>query len=335
MGFSMPISYRRRKEEKGANAARRYIFIRYLLLLVLGLVIANIDLQFIQYYSLRFGGDLRSIATLIPDDHPIVYILSWDLIASIAVAGLVGLLFLGVRNPRYRFFLGYGWAFLYHIGLYSTNMEIIALQSVNGGFLTAFMGYGSIVIIATAMGDNFFFTDTVEAKRLRGLLLFGGVNLIITVILSWLASTGRVINAFNLDSSLASLPFIMTAVGASSLFIWAFYQAQNRLKWNLKFLKMFGANAFLLYFIAVLPDILFERIFGLLGYDTTSIPWYFSLIWAILLIFITTFTAWQMYKKDKRISTVKSSLLFLVSIVAVLIIVVILEVSGINIVAGI
>ena len=36
LGFSMPISYRKRKEEKGVAAARRYILFRYLILLLLG-----------------------------------------------------------------------------------------------------------------------------------------------------------------------------------------------------------------------------------------------------------------------------------------------------------
>ena len=52
LGFSMPISYRKRKEEKGVAAARRYILFRYLILLLLGFVIANIELQFLSLFSL-------------------------------------------------------------------------------------------------------------------------------------------------------------------------------------------------------------------------------------------------------------------------------------------
>lgn len=172
LGFTMPISFRKRKELIGAAAARRYIIFRYLLLLLLGFVIANAELIFLNYYSILedqtfiFAG----LSNIPLDHHPVLFIIPWHVVSTIAISGLVGFVFMGVRNPRYRFFLGYGWAILYQVGLHTTTLITYAQESVHSGILSAIMGYGSIVIIASAMGDYVFFTDLIETKKIAHII---------------------------------------------------------------------------------------------------------------------------------------------------------------------
>ncbi len=330
LGFTMPISFRKRKEEMGAAAARRYILIRYLLLLLLGFVIANYRLVFLEYYSILQDQNFAFTGLAnIPFYHqPLYFIIPWHEVMTIALSGLVGFIFMGVRNPRYRFFLGYGWAILYQFGLFSTDLSIYAENSMSSGIFAAIMGYGSIVIIATAMGDFVFFTDIIETKKIRSMLLFGAINFAITLILSWLAYGPRiVINAFSLNRELVSLPFVIATVGICSIVLWLFYQARNRFKWKLRIFQMFGVNALLLYFITVLPDFIFEEIMGVVGFS--PIPWAISLAWALVILWYASFTAWRTFKKEKYVSTTKMSLIFLVTCIALLIIVIVLDITGV------
>lgn len=183
LGFTMPISFRKRKEEKGTNAAVKYILFRYLILFVLGFVIANFKLNFVNYYSFPMN-ELYPLQGGVPILHrPVLFIINWGVVFSIAISGLIGFLFMGVRNTKYRFFLGYGWLFLYQIGLSAAPiLQTYAFESVHGGLFSAIFGYGSIAIIATAMGDFVFFSDAVATKKYRALLIFGAINFILPFI---------------------------------------------------------------------------------------------------------------------------------------------------------
>jgi hypothetical protein len=89
-------------------------------------------------------------------------------------------------------------------------------------------------------------------------------------------------------------------------------------------------SPFLIYFIAWLPDAIFEQITtGVLNLngDTSLIPWWISLAWGLVVIIYCTVIAWLLYRKNKQVSTVKTSLIFLVAVVAVLLIVIILELT--------
>jgi len=330
LGFTMPISYRKRKEEKGTGSAIRYILVRYFILLVLGFVAANIELEFLKYYSINLGTRFtyEGVGTIPISHRPVLFIIPWDVIFSIAASGLVGFIFMGVRNPRYRFFLGYGWLILYQVGLSSTVLEIYALQSVHGGIFGSIFGYGSIAIIATAMGDYLFFSDVFEAKKFQNLLIFGIANLVV-VVLFFIEIRDRqlqsLIDAFPTYRKTVSLLYVMAAIGVSCSVLWVFYQINTRFKKNMTWLRIFGMNAFMLYFLAELPDTLFETIMGdVLEMDIT---WWLSLIWGILVLGYCTYVAWYLYKKNRRISTIKSGLIFLATIVGILLIIIILELT--------
>ncbi|MBN2157082.1 MAG: hypothetical protein JW776_13645 [Candidatus Lokiarchaeota archaeon] len=326
LGFTMPISFRKRKEQKGPTSARRYIIFRYLALLILGFVIANIDLEFLKYYSFPEGRNFIYEGSIPLYHRPVLYIIPWDVVPSIAIAGLVGFIFMGVRNPRYRFFLGYGWAILYQVGLYTTELDTYALNSIHGGVFGSIMGYGSIVIIATAMGDLIFFSDTIETKKYRGMLIFGIFNLTITVVVLYLALRGIFIPAFTLSKHLVSFPFIVTAIGLSCVVLWGFYQLNTRFKLKLIWLQIFGISPFFIYFIAEVPDSLFEILTDELG---LSVTWWISLIWGLVVLGYCTYVAWYMHKNKKRVSTLKASLIFLVTILGILLIVILLDGFGV------
>ncbi|MHA1112549.1 MAG: hypothetical protein ACTSRE_15755 [Promethearchaeota archaeon] len=332
LGFTMPISFRKRKEEKGANAAVKYILFRYLILFVLGFVIANFKLDFLNYYSVP-ENNMFPFQGAVPIIHrPVMFILNWDVVFSIAISGLVGFLFMGVRNPKYRFLLGYGWLLLYQIGLSSTTLQTYAFQSVYGGLFSAIFGYGSIAIIATAMGDYIFFSDVVATKKYRALLIFGAINFIVPFIFYLGIDNVELqffIEGFPISMHLANFSFVLTAVGFASMVLWGFHEIETRFKKSLPWLRMFGMSSFLLYFLAWVPNAIFQNItMGVLGIDTpTLIPWVLSLSWGLIVIVYCTIVAWMTYKKNKQVSTLKTSLIFLVTIIGILLIVIVLELT--------
>ena len=332
LGFTMPISFRKRKEEKGTNAAVKYILFRYLILFVLGFVIANFKLDFLNYYSVP-DEIIYPFQGTVPLIHrPVLFILNWDVVFTIAISGLVGFLFMGVRNPKYRFFLAYGWLILYQIGLSVTTFQTYAFQSVHGGLFTAIFGYGSIAIIATAMGDYIFFSDIVATKKYRALLLFGALNFILPFIFYLGIDDVQLqffIEGFPISMHLANFSFVLTAVGLASMLLWGFHEIETRFKKNATWLRIFGMSSFLIFFIAWVPNALFQIIMmrGLGINSPTQIPWYYSLSWGLIVIVYCSIVAWIMNKKNKQVSTVKTSLIFLVTILGILLIVIVLELT--------
>lgn len=329
LGFTLPISFRKRKEEKGANAAVKYILFRYLILFVLGFIIANFELNFVQYYSFSmetkyiFSGEVPLI------HRPVLFIANWGVVINIAVSGLIGFLFMGVRNPKYRFFLGYGWLLLYQIGLSVTNFQIYALESVNGGLFGSIFGYGAIAIIATSMGDYIFFSDQVATKKYRALLIFGIINYLIPFIFYLkidLVELQFFIEGFELSAYFVNFSFVLTSIGVACIGLWLFYQINVMLKKAVPWLAMFGTSAFFLYFIAVVPNMLFEKIKTLIT-GGAEISWWISLIWGLIILTYCSIVAWLLYKNNKIISTTKTSLIFLVTIIGILLILIVLELT--------
>ena len=328
LGLTMPISYRKRKEEKGASAALRYILFRYLVLLILGIVVANIDLEFLKYYSYASETDYVFLGTgSIPDiQRPVMFFIPWDVVISIAVSGMVGFIFMGVRNIRYRFFLAYAWILLYQVGLYSTELRTFAERSMHGGLFGTIFGYGSIAILGTAMGDYLFFTSASETKKFRGLIIFGLSNLAVTIIWILIGRSERpdIIQGILIDYNIVSFSYVVTAIGIMSVFLWVFYQINTKLKKDMTWLRIFGVNTFLLYFIAVVPYTLFTKIYGMI-YPSLIIPWPVALVVSIVIIGYTIFTALYLHKKQKRISTTKVGLIFIATQIAILIIFIVVE----------
>jgi hypothetical protein len=327
LGLTMPVSYRKRKEEQGAASAVRYILFRYLLLFVLGFVAANINLEFLQYYSFPLGRKadwvlFDGFANIPMLDRPIMFIIPWDVVISIATAGLIGFMFMAVRNPKYRFFLGYAWIIFYQVALSTSNLAIYAEQSIHGGIFGSIFGYGAVAIIATSMGDYLFFSDVIETKKYRALLIFGAANFLVTIIWIWRPDFIANWSYLEVSRHLVNFTYVVTAVGVSCIALWIFYQLDTRFKKKMTWLTIFGVSPFLIYFIAEVPDTLLEELLG----DTLKI-WYISLIWGVVVIAYCSVIAWFLYKNDKRVSTIKASLMFLVTVIGLLLIIIILELT--------
>jgi hypothetical protein len=212
-------------------------------------------------------------------------------------------------------------------------MQTYALQSINGGIFGSIFGYGSIAIIGTAMGDYVFFSDQVATKKYRALLIFGVINYLVPFIF-YLGIDGVelqfFIEGYPISKYFVNFSFVTTALGIACMGLWLFYTIQTRFKKNAPWLRIFGMSPFLIYFIAWLPDAIFEQITtGVLNLngDTSLIPWWISLAWGLVVIIYCTVIAWLLYRKNKQVSTVKTSLIFLVAVVAVLLIVIILELT--------
>jgi hypothetical protein len=330
LGFTMPISYRKRKEEKGASAAVKYILFRYLILFVLGFVIANFQLDFLKYYSEPLDGIFLYTGEIPLVHRPILFIINWGVVSSIAMSGLIGFLFMAVRNPKYRFFLAYGWLIVYQFMLGTTVLDVYATESVHGGIFGSIFGYGAIAIMATAMGDFIFFSDAVETRKFQTLLIFGIINFALPLI--FYLRIDRVelqllIDGFAVSKYLVNMMFVLTSVGLTCIGLWGFYQIDTRFKKSATWLRIFGLSPFLFYFIAQVPDFIFEIIVkDIVGWN--PIPWWLSLGWGILILAYCSFTAWYLYKNNKRISTVKTSLIFLATIIGLLLLFIVLELTG-------
>lgn len=287
LGLTMPISYKKRKAKDGKGAAVKHIVIRYLVLSALGLLIMLVNnIELVEEKS----GFL---------------ILSWDVVPAIAAAGWITFLVLVlVDDAKMRLIIGYAIAILYQILMNYAGLKDYALNSIHGGVFGGFLGYGSISIVSSAIGDYMFFSESDDNKKYQNMLLIGIANLVIGLLIAYFVS------GWEANKRQVSFTHNLISIGVSLIGLWVFTLIDRKADKDLTYFRAYGMNPFFVYFIVEIPDLLISEIVGSsLGIDPT---WVGPVILTVVYLTYTSIIMLRLHKKGKIISTEKAALLMLI-----------------------
>ncbi|MFX0059620.1 MAG: acyltransferase family protein [Candidatus Hodarchaeota archaeon] len=238
MGFLMPLSFFRRKDEDGTGKAVRHMVIRYGIILLLGYLVILIDQQAI----------VKTVDGMI--------IVIWDVLPSLGLVGLITIPFLFL-NPKIRAILASALLLFYQFMLLYGGWREYAIASVHGGILGTIFGFSVIMIYATCLGELFFIDkETPEKNKYQiyaivGIIAFVG-GILLALIPEWYANKRQV-----------TLTYILISLGTSILLSFIFVGIDRIVKKPIFILDSYGKNPFLIYIIAVVLDFLIVDIIGL------------------------------------------------------------------------
>ncbi|MFO8019232.1 MAG: hypothetical protein R6U96_11390 [Promethearchaeia archaeon] len=290
LGLSMAISYSKRVKRTGKMATLKHLLVRYVILALLGFLIV-----FVVY-----GGIYNA-------DDGVIY---WDVIPAIAVAGIVSIPFLLIRSLKLRLIVGYGWLLLYQILMLFAGLRTYAINSVHGGIFGSIFGYAACGIIATALGDLMWTADVQKNKKFQNMLLLGAVNLILGVLLSF-------IPGWEPSKRQVSLTHIMISIGLTVLGLSVFWYLDEKLDKDITYLRAYGMNPFLIYVLVLIPDTIFIDVLGL--YDANT-SWLWCTLFMVIYLAYTSVIALWLYKRRKRVTTLKAAIITILAIVALAVI---------------
>lgn len=285
IGLVFSISFHKRLEREGLSAALKHVFIRYGLLLSLGLLIIFADSGDFVYYR---------------EELPGVAIIIWDVIPTLGLVGFIALPFVFIKNPKIRMMIAYGWMIFYQVLMNTTFLKLYASLSIHGGIFGTIFTYSGIMIAATALGDYMFNSETEEAKKYKFMAIFGLLNLIggigIAFIPGWEASKRKMTFSHGAIS-----------IGATVIGLLVFAYLDKKKDKEIAFLQAYGRNPFFTYFLAIVPVFLLENTIG----DDLGIGWIGNIIVTSIILTYTTITVWILYKNRSEISTEKATLIFI------------------------
>ncbi len=236
MGLLMPVSFFHRKERDGVKKAVSHIFIRYGVILALGLFVILID-----------QGSFIKI-----EDGMIIVV--WDVLPSLGLVGFIALPFLWL-SPKIRAIIASGILIFYQIMLYFGWREY-AIASVHGGILGTIFGFSVLMIYATCLGELLILNeDYTEKKKYQIYAIFGIIcfigGLLISFIPEWYANKRQV-----------TLTYIIISIGVSILLSFIFIGIDKKLQKPIIILDSYGKSPFLIYIIAILLEFLISDIIG-------------------------------------------------------------------------
>jgi predicted acyltransferase len=220
IGLTFGGALRRRWARDGAARALWHFMRRTLLLFAIGLVMALIQT--------RLGRNEGGIL--------------WGVLQTIAVAITLTLptLFLA---PLPRAAAGLALLAVYQLVVLPSWLPQV-LAAPHGG-LPGSLGWASLLILATACADLFFFS----ARRELVLPAAGILAMACALALSPLISISK---------PRVSASYVLLAVGVSVLMFWTFHLIADRLQWHLSWLAAPGKNPLLIYLLQyVLLGLLF------------------------------------------------------------------------------
>jgi len=297
LGFLMAVSYKGRVEKAGKAAAEKHIIIRYLILSGIALLIMLV-------------GNFELV-----EEKAGMLIVSWDVVPAIAAAGWMTYIFLHIKDPKIRLIIGYTIGIIYQLLMNYWILKDYAIESVHGGIFGGFLGYGSISIISSSLGEMMMVkkTDgTQDEKKYKDMLMFGIINfatgVLIAFIPAWEASKRQVSFTHNLIS-----------IGVSLIGLWIFAYFNRKKNKDMKFLRAYGMNPFFVYFIVETPNLLLNEII-LDDLDSTSLL-IAKIILTVVYVLYTSLIMMKFYKNKKVISTEKAGLIMLIVIVVLVVII--------------
>jgi predicted acyltransferase len=219
---------------------------------------------------------------------------NWDVLQAIGLAGIFTLFF--IRLPRiYRFLIGVVFLELYQFVISLTvNIDgvLVAISDLgfgdnHGGFVGGF-GFGAMLLISTAIIDNFRETDKLE------ILIFGSIFTILGTGLHFLWLYTGFPTFGGLSKLRVTQSYVFLTIGLAAIvycFLWYIYDYQVLTKRKSYFLQPQGKNAFLLF---VLQPIFTLLLFSYLDRNIHA-------GWVFLIGFVNVAAIWAIsYFLDKK-----------------------------------
>ncbi len=292
LGMLMSVSFFSRAEKQGKTAAFKHFAIRYGMLLILGIIIANVpDFEFMKT----------------KDDYwnPIVI---WDVIISIAVAGIVSFPFIFIRDLKLRLAAGYIWGILYQILMNYAGLKRYAQESVHGGIFGTIFGYASISIVASVVGEYMIKGKAEKETKNKNLAIFGGLNLGLGILIAELSRSFDWL-AWEASKRQVSFTHNLISWGTTAVGLLVFIYLDQKLDKELTLLQAFGMNPFFVYFIVEVPVFILDETVG----DDFGLGWDGNIISLIVFLSYSSAIMLYLYKNKNVISTEKAALYFLLT----------------------
>jgi hypothetical protein len=186
------------------------------------------------------------------------------------------------------------------------GLKSYAQNSVHGGLFGSIFGYAACSIIATALGDFMWNKEISKDTKIKNMFLLGIINFMLGFLISfipgWEASKRQV-----------SLTHIMISVGITVLGLSVFWYLDEKMDKDLTYLRAYGMNPFLIYILVLIPDTIFIDVIGLYNANT---DWLFCTVFMIIYMAYTSVIALWLYKREKRVTTLKAAIITVIVIVA-------------------
>ncbi len=282
LGMLFTVSFAKRRNRKGTKEAVLYVMKRYGLLLLLGFLIIAAGGEFI-YENRGYT------------------VVSWDVIPTLGLVGFVAIPFAFIKDNKIRLIAAYAWMVLYQILMNFADLKGYAKASVHGGIFGTIFGFSGIMIVAACLGEYMFLHKDSEEKKYKTMAIFGVINFVVGLIISFLPE-------LEASKRQVSLAYCLLSIGTTVLGLMIFIIADKIYRKEVKLFTIYGKNPFFTYFLAAVPVFVLDET---TGDDLGLGPIGNILVLAILLIYITAIL-WNLEKKQKTISTEKAALIFIV-----------------------
>ncbi len=297
IGLLMAVSFRKRVEKKGPGPAVLNAVLRWGLVAVVGILFIIVPAVLEEDPFDTWFIELKTIAP-----GYLAYIVTWDVVISLGVVGLVSIPFLFLKRTP-RLVISYAMMAFYQIMIMvpETHWREIASASVHGGIIGGLLVLVPIVLISSVIGEFFILDkETPTREKNKKFLLLGLINLAIGIVL-WLIPGGFP------NKRQSTMSWATISLGVCILVMYLFilvdykdeeYPSLNPVnKGRIVLFKAYGMNPFLIYAITEIPSVVIKALAG----DDFVI----ELLRWIIMVPVITLIALLLYKKGKAISTTK------------------------------
>eukprot|EP01129_Flabellula_baltica_P015469 TRINITY_DN7897_c0_g1_i1.p1 TRINITY_DN7897_c0_g1~~TRINITY_DN7897_c0_g1_i1.p1 ORF type:complete len:415 (+),score=36.98 TRINITY_DN7897_c0_g1_i1:29-1246(+) len=238
IGLLFSISFQRRRHKQGYYEAVKYVYVRYVMLLVVGLFL--VWLQSDGFIACKRNG---------------MHVVRWDVIPSLGLAGLVAIVLLQVPHPIARVLVSVLMMVIYQLCLVYWNWREIAVHSVHGGVLGTIFTFAPMIAMGSGFGEYLLIPGNIPV------VLMGNTGKVSKISITYIVS-GIIIGMTGILLSFipemwpskrqATLTWCLIAISYSIIISGIFLileQVQKRITFI--YLKAFGLNPMLLYLLMI------------------------------------------------------------------------------------
>ena len=221
------VSFTKRKESKGTKGAILYVLKRYGLILLLGLIITAADQGIVK-------------------EKEGLMIIGWDVLPTLGLIGFIAIPFAYIKDNKLRLIIAYAWIVLYQILMNFAGLKRYAQLSVHGGIFGTIFGFSGIMVIAACLGEYMFLSNDPEQKKYKMMALFGLINFVVGLILSYIPT-------LEASKRQVSLSYCLICIGVTVIFLIGFIALDKVFNKEIKLFTVYGKNPFFVYFLGELP----------------------------------------------------------------------------------